>query len=337
MARLENKTSFFKSIYMKIKASVIPEQWREALVFLAFVLLAFGFWMLQSLQQEYDINISIPVRYKNIPPDIAFTETLPEKITAHVRDKGTVLLNYTFGRLFASVEVDMKNTSEGNGIFQIESREIESDILKQLMASTQLISFEPQQISLSYSKRLHKSLPVVFHGDIQSEPGYSISGEILITPATVDVYSSSAVLDTLLEIKTVYTKINKVNKTVNRILQLQKIPGTEIEPGNISISIPIEQFTEKTLEIPVTFTGIPREYTIRAFPAEIKVNCLVPLSRFKEVTEEDFAIQIPYQSLKQYVSGNIPVELTQKPDWIQTITLSPGRIEFILEKNTEND
>lgn len=337
MTRLENKPSFFKSTYMKIKASLIHEQWREALVFLAFVLLAFGFWLLQSLQQEYDIEISIPIRYKNIPPDIAFTQTPPDKITADVRDKGTVLLNYTFGRLFASIEVNMKNVSEGNGFFVIERKEIESDILKQLLASTSLQGFEPQEIELSYSKRIHKVLPVVFNGDILSEPSYAVSGDIMITPATVDVYSSSAVLDTLAEIKTVYTRINKVNKTVNRILQLQKIPGTEIEPANVSISIPVEQFTEKTLEIPVTFTGIPREYIVRAFPAEIKVNCLIPLSRFKSVTEEDFAIELNYYALEQHISGSLPITLTKKPDWIETIALSPGRIEFILEQNTTDD
>ena len=99
----------FKSARMKINAFLRRQRWKEALIFFFFVLLSLGFWLLQSLQQEYEIEISIPVRYKNIPPDISFTETPPQEIIAKVKDKGSVLLNYSFGRSFAPIETNMKN------------------------------------------------------------------------------------------------------------------------------------------------------------------------------------------------------------------------------------
>ena len=92
MSGLEPVTNKFKSARMEIKALLRRQQWKEALIFFCFILLALGFWMLQSLQQEYEIDINIPVRYKNIPPDIAFNGTPPEKITVRVKDKGSVVL-----------------------------------------------------------------------------------------------------------------------------------------------------------------------------------------------------------------------------------------------------
>lgn len=187
----------FKSARMKINAFLRRQRWKEALIFFFFVLLSLGFWLLQSLQQEYEIEISIPVRYKNIPPDISFTETPPQEIIAKVKDKGSVLLNYSFGRSFAPIETNMKNQAEKSGSLSITKKTIQSDIQKQLLATTSLVGFEPQSIEAAYSKRIKKDIPVVFDGTIQTNPGFHVSGNILISPSTVSVYASDIVLDTL--------------------------------------------------------------------------------------------------------------------------------------------
>lgn len=333
MQRLEHITKTFKSALTKTKAFLHSERWKEALVFFCFVLLAFGFWLLQSLQQEYEIGISIPVRYKNVPPDIAFTEAVPKEITARVKDKGSVLLNYSFGRIFAPVEVNMKDISGKKGKLDISRKTIENDILRQLLATTTLVSFEPQQIYTAYNQRMNKQIPVVFQGDIQTEAGFLLSGNIAIKPLLVNVYASSEVLDTIREVKTVVTDIKNGNKTITRAIQLQPIQGASFSPEMVTVTIPVEEFTEKTLEIPVVCLNIPPQYTIRTFPAVVKVICSVPLSRFKALSEDDFSVHIPFDDLEQNVSGILPIKLTKKPDWVRTATLVPDRIEFILEQN----
>lgn len=72
MSRLEIIQNTFKSIKIKTKAFFQGEKWKEAVVFSFFVLLAFGFWLLKSLQQEYEIPVSLPVKYKHVPVNIAF-------------------------------------------------------------------------------------------------------------------------------------------------------------------------------------------------------------------------------------------------------------------------
>ena len=77
MSRLGQIKETFKTVRMEIKAFIHRQKWKEALIFFCFVLLSLGFWLLQSLQQEYEIEINIPVKYKNVPPDISFTEIGP--------------------------------------------------------------------------------------------------------------------------------------------------------------------------------------------------------------------------------------------------------------------
>lgn len=230
----------------------------------------------RAIQQEYEIDIKIPVKYKNVPPDISFTETPPEAITVKVKDKGSVLLNYSFGRSFAPIEANMKAQPEKAGKLVISRKDIESDIKKHLIATTSLLSFEPQYIDAAYSKRIKKEIPAVFEGTVQTNAGFKVSGDISITPRNISVYASDVVLDTLKEIKTVYTEIKKGNKTVTRTIQLEKIDGATLEPTSVTITVPIEEYTEKTLEIPVVCTNLPRHYTLRTFPSVVKVSCSVP-------------------------------------------------------------
>lgn len=337
MSRLDALIQPFKSAKRKINVFLHRQRWKETLIFLAFVLLSFGFWYLQSLQQDYEIERTIPIRYKNIPHEIAFTDTVPNKIKVRIRDKGSVLLNYSFGRTFAPIEINMKDMPVDQGTVILERKDIESDIYKQLMSSTVLVSYDPAQINVTYTKRIEKDLPVVFNGNIQYEPGYHRSDEIQITPAYVQVYAAKSVLDTLTSIQTVYTDIKKANKSFTRALPLQKIEGVAYNPESITITIPIDQYTEKTLDIPVIITQIPADYTVRLFPSSVKVISSLPLSRYRDLDADQFEIRIPFSELEQNLTGILPISLTKGPDWIRSSSLSPDKIEFILEQRRNND
>lgn len=337
MLRLENIQRSFKSIQEKTKAFFHGEQWKEALVFSCFVLLAFGFWLLKSLQQEYEITLSVPVKYKNIPADIAFDESEVDRIAVRVKDKGSVLLNYTMGHPFAPIEVEMKDTQKKTGHIHISKRRIENDIQKQLLSTTVLERFEPQQIDVKFSQRVLKMVPVVFNGDIEFDAGFLPAGDIQIEPKEVNVYATKEILDTLNSISTVFTAIKNGNKNITKKVQLASVKGVNLDPDNVTITFPIEEYTEKTLEIPVFCDHKPVGYTIRMFPSVVKVVCSVPLSRFKELSKEMFEIQVPFEELEHNITGSFPIKLLRKPDWVQTVTLEPERIEFILEQNYKHD
>ena len=332
MSRLETFVQTFKATVTDIKAFLCRQRWKEALIFSAFVLLSFGFWLLLSLQEEYETTLYVPVAYQNVPPSISFSGEKPEKIAVRVRDKGSGLLNYTFRRNMQPVQVDMKGTATKEGVLLVTQEQIESAITKQLLVTTTLLDFEPRSIRLPYSAIYQKEVPVHFNGKVRTIPGFLPSGENIITPSHITIYATQEVLDTINEVKTVYTELSDCSKTVPRNLKLQPIPGVNFETQRVSVIIPIEEYTEKTLHIPVVCEQIPEHYIIRIFPPEINVTCHLPMSRFKELTEDDLAIHITYDELVQ--AGNEPlfIDLTEKPEWIHTYSLDPEKIEFILEK-----
>ena len=87
MTHREHLSQSVKSLNKQTKAYFHGDQWKEVLVFSFFVLLAFGFWLLQSLQQEYEIILTFPVQYKELPADSAFDKEIPQQVIAKVKQR----------------------------------------------------------------------------------------------------------------------------------------------------------------------------------------------------------------------------------------------------------
>ena len=54
----------------KIKDFLLSDKSREFLIFLFFFLIAGGFWLLQTLNIDYEAEFSIPVRMKDLPNNV---------------------------------------------------------------------------------------------------------------------------------------------------------------------------------------------------------------------------------------------------------------------------
>jgi len=325
----------FKSISKKIKAFFLRLGWKETLIFLLFILLAFGFWLLQNLQQEYEIEIFIPVKYRNMPIEMRSTEQYPQEIVAKVRDKGNVLINYTWLRSFHPVEVNLEDVrKEGN--VQVSRRTIEAGISKQLLTSTSLLNIEPQIITIEYTELQHKDVPVEIDIAVSLEPGYQLSGSMTVVPEKVRLYANSNTLDSITNVKTVYSEVKKVNQTQEIKLRLQQKSGVQMEPEEVIVTIPIEEFTEKRITLAVTCNDLPDHYVLRTFPSSVEVVCNVPISRFRELTESDVEIQIPFREFEaRQTAGKISLYLTKQPLWVIHPVIIPDAIEFIIEQNRQ--
>ena len=87
-----------KSIYLelseKIKNFLLSDKSREFLIFLFFFFIAGGFWLLQTLNSDYEAEFSIPVRLKGVPNNVVITSEPSSELRVKVKDRGTVLLNY---------------------------------------------------------------------------------------------------------------------------------------------------------------------------------------------------------------------------------------------------
>jgi hypothetical protein len=325
------KQELFKSI-RQIQVFFQQQQWKESLIFLFFLLLSLGFWFLLHLQQEYEVEISVPVKYRNIPAEMNITDEFPQEVIARLRDKGIILINYSWLHSFSPIDVNLIDIrKEGN--HQVLKRTIEASISKHLISTTSLLEFRPETFTVEYKAIQSKEIPVLADISVSLEPGFQISGSITVVPERVRIYADNNTLDLITNVRTVHTEIKKADETKKIKVRLQKIANVRLDPDEVTVTVPVEEFTEKRMMLSVECSDLPENYIVRLFPSSVEVICNVPLSRFKELMEKDFEILIPFDIFEaNQSSGKLPVNLTKQPTWIAHTTIVPSTIEFIIEQ-----
>lgn len=322
---------FYCKIIRKIRNFLLGAQSREFLIFLFFFLVATGFWLLQTLKNDYETEFSIPLKLKNIPNDVVMTSEPVNELRIAVKDKGTVLLNYMLGQSFYPVSIDFNDYKDRGSHVRILSGELERKILGQLNASTKLLNIKPDTIDYIYSKGKAKKIPVRLRGEVTAGPQYYMA-DTIYSPDSVVVYAPKAILDTIKVAYTQNVKLLEITDTLKQRISLERVRGAKFVPNSIEITFPVDIFTEKTIEIPVIGVGFPTDKILRTFPSKVQVTFLVGLHRFKHIHPDDFILEIPYNELVKNSSDKYTLKFKSLPAGVSHVRIVPEQVDFLIEQ-----
>ena len=108
----QNIRARYVRVLEKIRNFLLSSKSREFLIFLFFVFVSFCFWLLQVLNDDYETELSIPLRIKNVPENVVLTSDIPKELRVGVKDRGTVLINYLLGQTLYPVTIDFNDYIE---------------------------------------------------------------------------------------------------------------------------------------------------------------------------------------------------------------------------------
>ena len=190
----------------KVRDFLLTEKCREFLIFLFFVAISFGFWMLQTLDGNFETEFTIPLRLKDVPKDVVITSDLQDEVRVKVEDRGTVLLNYMLGRSFLPISINFSDYENSSSRVVLPYEDLRKRVSSQLNSTTKLLSVYPDSIGFVYSQGKFKKVPVSVSGKITPGIQYYIS-DIKLSPDSVIVYAPAEVLKT---VQTAYTLTVKI-------------------------------------------------------------------------------------------------------------------------------
>lgn len=334
-----NNRRNIKHIYLilthKVKNFLLSEKSREFLIFLFFLIIAGGFWLLQTLNQDYEAEFSIPVRLKDVPNNIILTYEPTSEVRIKVKDKGTVLLNYMLGRSFYPINLSFTNYEGVNNHIKIYASEFEKRIASQLLASSKLLSVKPNVLDYIYSTGKSKRIPVQFQGKVTADRQYYIS-DTIYHPDSVVVYAPSPILDTITAAYTQRMVIENVSDTTHQQVALMPIIGAKFIPNAVNITFPVDIYTEKTLEVPLRGINFPADKTLRTFPSKVQITFQVGMNNFRKIKASDFIILVSYEELLKSGSDKYTVKLKSIPDGVYQIRIVPEQVDFLIEQAPTN-
>ncbi len=324
-----------KRLFLKTKKQtkdfLLSAKSREFFVFLCFFFIAAGFWLLQTLNNDYETEFPIPVRLRNVPENVVITSEPVSEVRVRVRDKGTVLLNYMLGKNFYPVILDFKNYINMGNHVQVQTSQVQKWITGQLNASTALLSMKPDTLEYYYSTGVSKMIPVKLCGNVSAGEQYYLP-DTLFTPDSVRVYAPSDALDTMKVAYTLPLNLDNITDTLEREVTLSAPKGAKYIPASVKLTLPVDMYTEKTVEVPLRGVNFPADKVLRAFPSKIKISFQVGMGRFRQITADDFHLVVSYEELVRLGSEKYTVKLRTLPEGVSHVRFNPEQVDFLIEQ-----
>ena len=325
-----SKNSFFEKVRMKLD--------RKLLVFLFFLLLSTIFWLLNELSKNSSTTITCPVKYTNLPKDKVLVRELPSRFDLTIEAPGYTLLKYKLSNRLLPLIFDLNQygfTIMGNSSAQkffILTSRVRSGIARQLRSDVQLLNISPDSIIFEFGEIVQKRVPVVPDLSIQYAKQFMLTGEITIDPDTIMISGPDLIIDTIQQVYTRKELISGVNQLTTHSINLEEIKNVTYSTKKVTITIPVEQYTEALLDIPIEKVHVPDSLILKTFPGSVTLTCNVSLSNYEKLTPHQFRAVVDYEAIEKKLGNKLKVSIVKAPEYVRSIRFHPVNVEFIIEK-----
>ena len=216
--------------------------------------------------------------------------------------------------------------------FYIETNLARDHIASQLSSDFIINKILPDTLIFRLSGVVSKKVPVVPAFIFQLEKQLILKNQLKIEPDSVTVSGPDFIIDTLKAVFTRKSDLGTISKPDEETVDLQEIKFVYVKETEVNIGFNIEQFTEKTIQLPVEIINIPGNFRMQAFPRYVQLTCQVGLSNYEKLDASMFRAEVDYAERKEEPSNKLKVVIRRQPVFVQAVRFSPKTVEYIIEK-----
>ncbi len=300
------------------------------------LLIAFLFWLLIVFSNEYKAPVSFNLRYINFPQDKMLANKLPGRVDIEITTSGFTFLGFYFNRLNDTLYLDVsklrKNKNEQDYYLPgySQAQQFEAQLGNQLKIS----KIDLDTLHFYFDKKVTKVVPVKLNLNYEFEKQFQLSGKIELKPSKIVLSGPASVMNNLIELNTQQLNFTNLNKTISRTADLiipAELNSIDFSTKKVVVKIPVEKFTEGTLDLPVEVLNVPEQYQLKTFPSRVKITYLVGLSNYQKVSADQFSL-LAYYDAKDEQASSLKLKLVKFPEIVRQVKIETENVEFILKK-----
>ncbi len=310
---------------------------REFLIFTFFFALAGVFWLLTTLNENYEFEIQVPIRYTGIPKSAVMTSSETDTFHITVNDKGIVLLSYLYGDILKDITADFKTYAgkQKQGRGDIPSADLTKKVLTRLATSTKLVNVKPDHLFFYYNYGEKKRVPVKWRGTVMPEELYYISN-IEYEPDSITIFASRDKLDSLNMMYTKPLNYTDFKDTLTIKAPLQPIAGVKMVPENVTINFMTDILTEEYIDgIEITGINMPEGKILRTFPSKARIKIVTGMKIYRTLSPTDFVVTADYNKIEGNLTPKCQIQLEKIPDGIRRASLVFDQVDYLIEEQEE--
>ncbi len=302
-------------------------------VFIICALIALAFWFLKSLDQEYKTQVAFPITYKNFPKDRILKDSLPEKVRLSIKGTGWDIMSIETGSEIYPIMIDYQKAKKLNEVVLTEGAFL---LDEKVPEEVDVLNISPDTLNINFDKRTEKTVPVKLNGEITYKDNHALSDSIQVLPSKVHIEGPQSYLKRIDHLKTKTFRIEKVNDKLIKNIPLKQpaYPFVSYNKKAVKLIIPVEKLTERTIAVPVKLDNPYFKSRIELVPSQVKIRFQTVLSRYDEITPEDFEAFVYTKRTKQENRARkLKVHLAEKPDFIYNIRMKPDHVNYLIRND----
>jgi hypothetical protein len=189
----------------------------------------------------------------------------------------------------------------------------------------------PDTLEFYFNRGLCYRLPVRPVGTF-TPSAQSYIQSVSVSPDSVDVYAPASVLDTMRYAYTQALSVKDLGRTTTRTARLMPIRGVKYEPDEVSVTLNVDFYAEKTIKVPVIGLNFPPDRRLRTFPSHASITFRVGSAQLKDISAENFVLAFTYEELMQNASDKLALHLKSLPAGVSNVRITPQEVDYLIEQ-----
>ncbi len=303
---------------------------RDKWLFLICVIVAIVFWAMQKLSNNYSFTQVYSVSYI-IPDGKVFKKPPVTSVEVTLTGIGWDIVNKSAKNIGDKIEVELSADNS-----QLIPATAISEKINSLLASDEIsvAQIKPSNISISLVDQAKKKVPVVSKLNIEFLPSFYIKSPIHFTPDSVVITGSYQAIKNITKWNTEILNINKLNRNIYDMPIQLEAPKTDLirlDHDMVRMNLEVEEFTEKSFTLPIKIKNADNK--VISIPNTVDVKCVVGISKYDILTEDDIELYINLdESLVSNSINVVPISVSRMPVYIRNISYQPSSAQFFYLK-----
>ena len=297
-------------------------------MFISFVAISFVIWFFKKFSKEYQEEIKMKIELVDIPRSFIISSVSDSTLNLNLKATGFQFLYYYF--LDNTIQISFQKAIYTDNIGQLEIASEFNRLQDQLLGDTQILSFFPSKIQITYQSKFAKKVPIVFP-KINLDVGYSIT-RIDLDPDSIIVTGPKNILADIIHVNLNYKNESPINSNFYRKIPI-KLKENELSYNftEVNVEVLVDLFSEKILNIPISVSNFPKNKVLKLFPSQVELVFSSSIINLKKIKPSDFQVGFNYDSIDKE-KNTTKIKLLKSPLSASNVRLDPQDVFFLIRE-----
>ena len=306
---------------------------RDAVSFIASLLLAFGIWLLYNLNLSYSATLSTDVYAVTNLSGHFPKSSEPVTVEARCRATGYEMIHSRRSNRRKQVILHLDPevfVPETDGSFSLPATVLSAHVGEMFGNGARLEAFTATNYYFKFPVENNKTVPVVPVTSLSFKSQYMQKGSLKLEPDSVMVYGEPSFLENIDRVYTSRLSLSGLNSSRSGSLKLEKPRGVRLSDPEVRFHLDVVRYVEVKRSIGIHFRNVPLGKELNVYPslAEVSLRCAFP---FTVDRSDELQLYVDYKDFLASSDGKCVVRTGALPQGVISAVVKPEVVDCVEE------